>query len=68
MVIKADPVPNHTAGVLQGLESVAVNTLVFEGSDHPLDHPVLLRAIRRNELLFHPIASDQGYEASAGKN
>ena len=42
MVVKTDPVPDLATGVLQGLEPVAVNALILEGSDHPLDHAVLL--------------------------
>ena len=45
MVIKADPIPNHPAGVLQGFEPVAVNALILEGSDHSSDHAVLLIAL-----------------------
>ena len=45
-----------------------MNTLLFQGSDHTLDHPILLRAVRRDELLFEPVASYQGCEASAGEN
>jgi|OM-RGC.v1.035920642 hypothetical protein len=63
-----DLVADHPAGMPQCFKSLPMDALLFQRSDQPLDHPVLLRAIRRNELLFHPIASDQGYEASAGKN
>ena len=60
VVVKADPVANHTAGVLQRLEPVAVHALVFERANHTLDHAVLFRAVRRDELLLQPIAFDQG--------
>ncbi len=30
-------------------------TLLFEGSDHPLDHAALLRVMRGDELLAQPI-------------
>ncbi len=63
--VKADPIPDDTTGVLQGLEAVSVRALVFEGSDDPLDHPVLFRAVGRDELLLRPIAFDQGCVASA---
>lgn len=65
MVVKADPVCDHTAGVLQGFESVAVHALVLERADHALDHAVLLRAVRGDELLLQPIAFDQGRVAAA---
>ena len=68
VVVKADPVANHTAGVLQRLEPVAVHALVFERSDHALDHAVLLRAVRGDELLLQAIAFDQGRVAAAGEH
>ena len=68
MVIEADPIPNDTAGVLQGFESVAMNALILEGSDDPLDHTVLLGAVRRDELLAQAVAFDQGRVASAGED
>lgn len=68
MVIKADPVSDDTTSVLQGFEPVAVNALILEGSDHPLDHAVLLRGVRGDELLLQPVALDQARVASTGKN
>jgi len=68
VVIKTDPIPNDTAGVLQGLEPVAMNTLILEGSDDPLDHAVLLWAVRRDELLLQPIAFNQSGVTSAGED
>lgn len=62
MFIKADPVPNDTTGVLKGLEPLAVNALVVEGSDHPPDLAVLLRGVRYDETVIPgrqaPLASD----------
>ena len=68
VVVKADPVANHTAGVLQRLEPVAVHALVLECADHALDHAVLFRAVRRDELLLQPIAFDQGRITAAGEH
>ena len=67
VVIEANPIPDDTAGVLQGLESVTMNALVLEGSDDPLDHAVLLRAVGRDEFLAQAVALDQGCVASAGE-
>jgi hypothetical protein len=67
VVVKANPIVNNAAGVLQGLESVPVSALVFEGSYNPLDHPILFWAVGRDELL-QPISFDQGRVASAGKD
>ena len=65
MVVKADPIPDDTAGVLQGLEPVTVNALIFEGSDDTFDHAVLLGAVGRDELLAQAIAFNQGRVAAA---
>lgn len=40
----------------------------FERSDHALDHAVLLRAVRGDELLLQAIAFDQGRVAAAGEH
>jgi hypothetical protein len=34
VVVKANPVGDHLAGMLQCLEAVPMHALVFEGSDH----------------------------------
>jgi hypothetical protein len=44
MVVKADPVCDHMAGVLQGFEVLAVHALVFKCTDHAFNSAVLLRA------------------------
>jgi hypothetical protein len=54
--------------MLQGLKPLTMNTLLFQSSDYALDHPVLLGTVRRDELLFQAVASDQGCEASAGED
>lgn len=68
MVVEADPVCDHAAGVLEGLEPVAVHALVFERSDHAFDHAVLLRAVRGDEFLLQTIALDQRRVAAAGEH
>ena len=54
VVVEADPVADDPTGMLQGLEAVAVDALLFQRADHPLDHSVLLRAVRRDEFLPEP--------------
>jgi len=68
LVVKPNPVTDDSIGMLQGLKPLTMNTLLFQGSDHTLDHPVLLGTVGRDELLLQTIASDQGREASAGKD
>ena len=65
VVIEADLIPDDMTGVLQGLESVTMDALVFEGSDDPLDHAVLFEAVGRDELLAQAIALNQGRVAAA---
>ena len=67
-VIEANPVTNASTGALQALKAVTVCALFLERPDHPLDHPVLLWAVRRDEFLLHPIAFDQGCVAKAGEH
>jgi hypothetical protein len=52
----------------QRLEPMPVRALLIQGSNHAFDHAVLLGAVRRDELLAQAVASNQGREASAGKN
>lgn len=66
MVVESDPVADYPARVLQGLEAVAVGALLFQRPDHPLDHPVLPRGVRRNQFLPEPIGADQGSVTTAG--
>lgn len=54
--------------MLQGFKPVAVNALFIERSDHALDHAVLLRAVRGDELLAQPVAFDQCRVAAAGEH
>ena len=44
VVVKADPISDRPAGVLQRLEPMPVRALLFQGSNHALDHAVLLGA------------------------
>ena len=57
MVIKTDPIPDDTTGVLKAFESMTMNALVLEGSDDSLDHAVLLRGVWGDELLLQPVSS-----------
>ena len=59
VVVEADPVGNHSACGLQGLEAVPMHALVLQRADHPLDHAVLLRAVGGDERLLQAMALDQ---------
>ena len=67
LVVKPNPVTDDSIGMLQGLKPAAMNTLLFQSSDHTLDHPVLLGTVWCVELLSQAVASVQDCEASTGK-
>ena len=68
LIIKPNPVTDDSIGMLQGLEPLTMNTLLFQSSDNALDHPVLLGTVGRDELLLQTVASNQGCEVPAGKD
>lgn len=59
MVVELYPVADHTRGVLLCFEAVPVDALFLECADESLDHSVLLRAMRCDELLFESITAHQ---------
>lgn len=46
---------------------MAAHTAILECPDHQFDHLVLLRAVGRDEFLFHLVALDRGGVAAAGE-
>lgn len=68
VVVGIYPVCNHPAGVRQAFKAVPVRTLVFQGADHALHHAVMLRRVRRDELLLQTIAFHQRGVAAAGEH
>ena len=68
MIVEVDPIANCSCCVLKAFEAMPVDALLLQGPNDSLDHPVLLRAVRRNELLLQAVASDQVSECEAGKN
>lgn len=59
MVVELEPVGDRPAGVLQCLKAMAVYALLLERADHPFDHAILLRAVRRDEFLPQAVAAHQ---------
>lgn len=57
MVVKTDPVANHTAGMLDGFEAVPMGTLLFKSPDDAFHHAILLWAMLRDELLAQAVAA-----------
>jgi len=50
--------------MLDGFKSVTMYALFLDGSDQSFDHPILLWAMRGNELLLQAIALDQSRVAA----
>lgn len=57
VVVELDPVANHANGMLRAFKPVPVDALFLQDADDPLDHAVLSRAVRRDELLAQAIAA-----------
>ena len=67
-VVVLEPRPQRLSGLIQCLEVVKPEALLFNRSDQPLDHTILLWRMGSDELLFQAIAADQCREVSACKN
>ena len=59
VVVKTDPVTDHSAGMLQSLKAVTMNTLLFQSPDHSFHQTVLLGRVWRDEFLLQAVAPDQ---------
>lgn len=68
VVIEANPVTNDETGVLQCFEAMSMSALLLQGSDDAFDHAILLRAMRRDELLLQPVTTDQRCVTTAGEH
>ena len=60
LVVEADPAADSACGVRYAIEALATDALPCQGPDHTLDQAVLLRAVRRDELLPQAVAFHQG--------
>ena len=68
MIIELEPVDDDPHRVLLGLETVRMHTLFLQGPDNGLDHAVLVLTVRRDELLFQPIAPSQAGVMTTGED
>ena len=59
VVLEADPVADGACRVLDAVETLALDALLFQCPDDAFDHAVLLRAVWRDELLLQAVAADQ---------
>lgn len=68
VAVKQYPIANHASGVLLGFEATPMRALLLQGPDDPLHHPILLRTMRRDELLPQSVAAHQARVVAAGKD
>lgn len=68
LVVEGDPVSDHTQCVHLALKAMSMQTPYLHHPDHMLHNPVLLRAVRGDELLLQPIAAHQSGVVAAGEN
>lgn len=67
VVLELDPVGDHPTGMRQALEPMPMHALLLQHPDQPLHRAVLLRAMRRDELLAQTVATHQSRIGPAGK-
>ena len=67
-VVEADPVTDGAGRMLDAVEPLAMDALLFDRADDALDHAVFLGAVGRDELLLQAIAADQGCVFVAGED
>ena len=51
VIVELNPVANYAARMRQAFEAMAMEALLFQGTDQALHHAVLPRAMRGDELL-----------------
>ncbi len=59
MVVPLNPIADDATGMLQCFEARAMDALLFERPNDALDHSVLFRGVRRDELLLQSVAADE---------
>jgi len=68
VVIEADPLCDDTRGVLLSFKAMTMHAVLFQRSDDPFDHAVLLRAVRGDELLLEAITAHEAREGPGGED
>lgn len=68
MIVKAYPVINNTAGMLQCFEAVTVRALLFNNSDDTRHPATLLRTVRCDEFLTQAATTNQCCVATADEH
>jgi hypothetical protein len=67
-VAERDPVTDCVHHTPDAVEALAKGATLLKRSDHALDHAILLRAVRRDELMLEAAAANQGRMFSAGED
>lgn len=68
LVAERNPVSDHAQGMHFALKAVPVDALLLESLDHPFHHPVLLWAVRGDELLLQAVAAHQSGVVTTGEH
>ena|GEM_PF-3509215 len=63
-VVPADPVPDHSPGVIEILKQMLPDALLFQTPEEAFDHAVLLGSVGGDELLAEPIVPQRSPEAA----
>ncbi len=54
--VKVDPLSDDTGGLLLRVDPMTVQALLFKSSDNRFNRTILLRTVRRDELLTNAVA------------
>ncbi len=68
LIVPLDPHADHPPRLSKGLKLMLPDTLFFETAKEAFDDAVLLRRVRRDELLRHPIVPTGCAKAPALKD
>jgi hypothetical protein len=68
VVVELDPVGDDPTFVLQAFDAVPMRALFLESPDHTLDHAVLLRTVRSDELLLQAVAAHRTRISPTGEH
>src|SRR5689334_22260913 len=60
LIVPADPPPHGATGLDEAGEALLPDALFLQTAEEALDHPVLLRRVRRDELLAQPVVATRG--------
>ena len=67
-VVEADPVTDGACRVLDAVETLAMDALLFAGPHDSFDHAVLLGTVWGDELLLQAVAAGDLGEVVAGED